>query len=381
MDREMGDKERIVMRLLIILCGLSLVFLTGGCGSKETANPEKRSMAPVQISEERPVEVDEVVPRHISYTLSAVGSLKTPEQVTISPKKAGIISKIFVGEGDQVRKGQVLVQLDEVDARLQVERAEARVREAEASLETNRNTLARYKRLLESKAIPQQTYDDLNLKVTLDEARLDLARADLNLARQNLLDHQILSPIEGMVNLKMASIGEHVNVAPKDEILKIVQMDPLELEFYIPENWAGRVRKGAQVQFTVKAFSGEKHSAVLRMISPTADPATRNVRMKAMASNPHYRLKPGFFAEIIIPTGENSKGLLISESALLSLEGVHYVFVVLNGIAHRREVETGIRMEGQVEIIKGIRSGERVVTAGHEQLREGMKVNIVHQSR
>lgn len=377
MDREMGDKERIVMRLLIILCGLSLVSLTGGCGSKESASLEKPSGTPVPIVEERLVEVVEVVPRPISYTLSAVGSLKTPEQVTISPKKAGIISKIFVREGDQVRKGQVLVQLDEVDARLQVERAEARVREAEASLETNRSTLARYKRLLESKVIPLQTYEDLNLKVTLDEARLDLARADLNLARQNLLDHQILSPIEGMVSLKMASIGDHVNVAPKDEILKIVQMDPLELEFYIPETWVGKVRKGTRIQFTVKAFSEEKQSAILQMISPAADPATRNVKMKATASNPHYRLKPGFFAEITIPVGGNTHGLLVPESAFLSQEGMHYVFVVLQGVVHRREVELGIRVDGKVEITKGIRSGEQVITAGHEQLREGMKVRII----
>ena len=88
--------------------------------------------------------------------------------------------------------------------------------------------------------IPQQTLDELIMKVKVDEAKLDLAKAELNLARQNLLDHRIVSPIEGVVNLKIASLGEHVNVAPKDEILKIVQMDPLELEFYVPENWAGK---------------------------------------------------------------------------------------------------------------------------------------------
>ncbi len=365
------------MRTRYFLISTLLIALLGGCGSKESVSLEKPSKSPDQISEERQVEAVEVVPKAMAYTLSAVGSLKTPELVTISPKKAGIISKILVKEGDPVKKGQILVQLDDVDARLQVERAEARVREAEASLETNRTTLTRYKKLLESKVVSQQLYDDLSLKVKLDEAKLDLARAELHLARQNLLDHQIFSPIEGMVNLKMASIGEHVNVAPKDEILKIVQMDPLELEFYIPENWVGRIRKGTRIQFTVKAFSDEKHSATLQMISPTADPATRNVKMKAMASNPHYRLKPGFFAEITIPVGENTKGMLVPESALMSQEGSHYVFIVLNGVAHRREVETGIRMGGQVEITKGLRNGEQVVTAGHEQLKEGIPVKVL----
>ncbi len=323
------------------------------------------------------MEVVEVVPRAISYTLSAVGSLRTPEHVTISPKKAGIIEKILVREGERVRRGQNLVQLDDTDARLQVERAEAKVQEAEFSLEASRYTFARYQKLLESKVIPQQTHDDISLRVKLDEARLALARTELNLAKQNLLDHRIVSPIEGVINLKIASLGEHVNVAPKDEILTIVQMDPLELEFYIPENWAGRIRQGSQIQFSVKAFSEEKYSATLQFISPTADPATRNVKMKAMAPNPHHRLKPGFFAEVTLQAGSNPNGITVPESALFSQEGKIFTFVVKQGAAHRREVETGTRFDGKVEVVKGIQKGEQVVTVGHEQLTEGMKVQIV----
>jgi len=360
------------MKRLAIL--LLLVVFVGRCGSKESVSTEKPSEASAQISEERQVEVMEVVPRTISYTLTAVGSLKTPEHVTISPKRAGIIEKILVREGEPVRKGQVLVQLDQIDARLQVERAEAKVREAEASLNTNRNTLARYRNLFESKVIAEQTFDDIKLKVKLDEARLALAKTELNMAKQNLLDHQIISPIDGVINLKIASLGEHVNVAPKDEIMTIVQMDPLELEFYLPENWAGRVRLGSRIQFSVRAFSNETSSAVLNFISPTSDPATRNVKMKALAPNPHHRLKPGFFAEVTLPTGSSPNGIAVPESALLSQEGKLFVFVVREGMALRREVEPGIRFDGKVEIVKGIQKGERIVTVGHEQLTEGIKV-------
>jgi membrane fusion protein (multidrug efflux system) len=359
-----------------------LVFLLlGGCGSQESKSIEVPLKAQNSLLEERPVEVVEVVPKQVSYTLSAVGSLKTPENVIISPKKAGIIDEILVKEGDRVKKGQILVQLDDVDARLEVERAEARVKEAEAAVETYRNILPRYRRLYESQVIPQQTLDELILKVKVDEARLDLAKAELKLARQNLLDHRIASPIEGVVNLKIASLGEHVNVAPKDEILSIVQMDPLELEFYVPENWAGKIRLGSMVQFTVKAFSEEKFLASLQFISPTADPSTRNVKMKAMAKNPHYRVKPGFFAEVTIRTGSNPNALVIPEAAILSQEGRYFAFVVQDGVAHRKEVEIGHRFDGRVEIVKGIQKGERVVTAGHEQLAEGMKVRIMEPVR
>jgi membrane fusion protein (multidrug efflux system) len=294
--------------------------------------------------------------------------------VAVSPKKAGIIHQIPVKEGDRVKRGQVLVQLDDVDARLQVERAEAGVKQAAATVETYRSIVPRYLKLYEAQVIPQQTLDELIMRVKVDEARLDLAKAELNLARQNLLDHRIVSPIEGVVNLKIASLGEHVNVAPKDEILKIIQMDPLELEFYVPENWAGKVHLGSKAQFTLKAFSEEKFTATLRFISPTADPATRNVKVKAVVPNPHYRLKPGFFAEVTVQTGTNPKALAIPESALFSQEGKFFAFVVQNGVAHRQEVETGHRFKGNVEVLKGIHEGERVVTVGHEQLTEGTKV-------
>ena len=358
------------------LIGLLMALLLWGCGSKGSDPPGASSNPSSSVSDERKVEAIEVVPRTISYTVSAVGSLKSLEDVTISPKKAGIIQKILVKEGDRVKKGQILVQLDDVDARLQVEMAEARVKEAEASLETDRNTLARYQKLFETKVIPQQTYDDIHLKVKLDEARLALAKAELNLAKQNLLDHQIVSPIEGIVHLKIAALGEHVNVAPKDEILKIVQMDPLELEFAVPENLAGMIHIGSRIQFVVKAFSQEKLFAILRFISPTADPATRNVKMKALVQNPNLRLKPGFFAEVTVQTGGNTAALIIPESALFSQEGKFFTYAVQEGLAKRKEVETGVRFEGKVEILEGIQKGEWVITTGHEQLSDGIKVRV-----
>jgi len=363
------------MKGFIIL--MLLIAFIGGCGSKESASIEKPPVAPAQISEEMQVEVVEVVPRAISFNLTAVGSLKTPELVTISPKRAGIINKILVREGDPVKQGQVLVLLDDTDARLQLERAEAGVKSVEASLETNRSSLNRFQKLLASNVIPQQTYDDILLKVKLDEARLDLSMAEMRLAKQNLLDHQIISPIEGIVNLKIASLGEHVNVAPKDEILNIVQMDPLDLEFFLPENWVGKISLRDKINFTVKAFSEENFSATLRFISPTADPSTRNVRMKASVQNTSHRLKPGFFAEVMIQTDTHPNALVIPESALFNKEGKPFAFIVQNKVAHRREVETGQRLKGGVEILKGIRKGDQVVTAGHEQLSEGMKVRII----
>jgi RND family efflux transporter MFP subunit len=358
-----------------------VLLLLGGCSSKESGSAEVPLKTQNSLQEERPVEVVEVIPKQVSYTLSAVGSLKTPENVIISPKKAGIIDKILVKEGDQVKKGQILVQLDDVDARLQVERAEAGVKQAVAAVETNRNIVPRYQKLHESQVIPQQTLDELILRFKVDEAKLDLAKAELNVARQNLLDHRITSPIEGVVNLKIASLGEHVNVAPKDEILSIVQMDPLELEFYVPENWAGKIRLGSKIQFTVKAFSEEKFSATLQFISPTADPATRNVKMKAVFANPDYRLKPGFFAEATVQTGINPKALAVPESALFSQEGKFFAFVVQDGVAHRKEVETGHRFEGKVEIMKGIQEGEQIITVGQEQLSDGTKVKVSTKSQ
>jgi membrane fusion protein (multidrug efflux system) len=377
MEKMKVIKGKRVGRKYQWLIGVLVIFpFFLGCHSKESVSVEASSKSQPLASEERLVETMEVIPRPLTYTLSAIGSLKSPENVTLSPKRSGIIKKILVKEGDRIKKGQVLVQLDDVDAILLVESAEARVQEAETSLETSRNTLVRYEKLLESKVIPQQTYDDISLKVKLGEAELTLAKAALNQAKQNLIDHRIVSPIEGMVSLKIASIGEHVNVAPKDPIMTVIQMDPLELEFYVPEIWVAKIQLGSEINFTVKAFSEEKFNATLQFISPAADPSTRNVRMIGIVRNPHYRLKPGFFAEVTLQTGMNPDALVIPESAIFSQGGRFYTFAVQDGIAKRKEVETGVRFEGKVEILKGIQTGERVVTAGHEQLSDGMKVRV-----
>jgi len=97
--------------------------------------------------------------------------------------------------------------------------------------------------------------------------------------------------------------------------------------------------------------------------------------------NPSYRLKPGFFTEVMLQTGMNPNALMIPESALFSQEGKFFAFVIQDGMAHRREVETGLRFEGKVEILKGIQKGEKVVTVGHEQLSEGMKVKTSTKSQ
>lgn len=355
---------------------LLVALLLWGCGSSGSHPAKETVHSSSSILEEKAVEVVEVHSTPLSYTIEAVGSLKTIEDVILSPKRSGIIKNILVKEGDRVRRGQVLVQLDDVDARLQVERAEAMLKQAITTLETDQNTLTRYQRLLEMKVIPQQTYDDLKLRVKLDEVRLDLAKTELDMAKQNLLDHQIVSPIDGVVDLKMAALGEHVNVAPKDQIMRIVQMDPLELEFPIPENKVGGIGIGSRIQFTLKAFPRETFLGTIHYISPTVDPVTRNVKMKARVKNPVYRLKPGFFAEVTIQTGQNLSALIIPESALISQEGKVYTFTIEDGIARRNEVEIGVRFGGKVEILKGIRDGDYVVIAGHEQISDGMRVKI-----
>jgi membrane fusion protein (multidrug efflux system) len=352
------------------------LFGVGGCTSQDPGVNANNSAPVGLVSEARVVQAVKVKPSSVAYAVTAVGSLRTPEHVTISPKKAGVIQKIFVEEGDRVKKGQLVAQLDDVDARLAKMLVEAKIKEAEATVENNRTKLARHRKLLETKVISQQNYDDIRLELEKEEAKLLLSQAERYLAEQEILDHRIVSPLDGVVNLKIASIGEHVNVAPKDEIMTIVQMDPLEVEFFVPENWVGKIRLGGRIQLTVKAYSDETFSAAIDFISPTADPSTRNVRMKARVPNPHYRLKPGFFAEVTIQTGVNPSALMVPESTLSSQEGQNFIYVVENGMAQRRGVDLGVRKEGKVEILKGVREGEWVVTSGHDQLTDGVKVTI-----
>jgi membrane fusion protein (multidrug efflux system) len=321
-----------------------------------------------------PVEVTKVAFERVEHYLEAVGSFLPEDEVTISTEVEGIIKKRFVDEGDQVKRGDVLIKIDDEKFRLQVEETEASLREAEATLKNAKGSLSRMEQLLSEKVVDQQRYDDTFTKFHLGKAMVENVRAKLKRYQRSLNDTEIVAPLDGVVSERMGSEGEYVKVGA--ELLKVVEINPLKLTFTLPEKFSGQVRMGQTVEVKAKAFPGEVFTGSVYFISPTVNLATRTLEVKAKVENKDYRLKPGFFVDVKLLTDVNEQAMVLPEGAVVMREEQFVVLTVQEEKIQFKSVMPGKRFEGKVEILEGVGRDDIMVVSGLSELTEGSKVSI-----
>ncbi|MEZ0484185.1 efflux RND transporter periplasmic adaptor subunit [Fibrella aquatica] len=287
-----------------------------------------------------------VKPTVIANSVVATGSLVANEQVDIFPEISGRIVELNIREGQPVAKGALLVKLYDVDLQAQLQKFKV--------LEENaRRTEERNKQLLERGGISQQEYDIIvtNLKGAL---------ADIDLTRASLRRTEIRAPFAGTVGIRNVSPG--AVVTPQTLIATLQQLNPLKLDFTVPERYSSSVKTGERVNFTLdgvrNAFSGQIYA-----IEPNVDVATRSLRIRARVPNTSRDLRPGAFAKINLVFRED-QALTIPSQALLPQTRGKQVVVVRNGKATFVEVETGIRDKSNIQITKGLATGDTVVITG-----------------
>jgi len=321
-----------------------------------------------------PVEVTKVAFERVEHYLEAVGSFLPEDEVTISTEVEGIIKKRFVDEGDQVKRGDVLIKIDDEKFRLQVEETEASLREAEATLKNAKGSLSRMEQLLSEKVVDQQRYDDTFTKFHLGKAMVENVRAKLKRYQRSLNDTEIVAPLDGVVSERMGSEGEYVKVGA--ELLKVVEINPLKLTFTLPEKFSGQVRMGQTVAVKAKAFPGEVFTGSVYFISPTVNLATRTLEVKAKVENKDYRLKPGFFVDVKLLTDVNEQAMVLPEGAVVMREEQFVVLTVQGEKIQFKSVIPGKRFERKVEILEGVGRDDIMVVSGLSELTEGSKVSI-----
>jgi len=321
-----------------------------------------------------PVEVTKVAFERVEHYLEAVGSFLPEDEVTISTEVEGIIKKRFVDEGDQVKRGDVLIKIDDEKFRLQVEETEASLREAEATLKNAKGSLSRMEQLLSEKVVDQQRYDDTFTKFHLGKAMVENVRAKLKRYQRSLNDTEIVAPLDGVVSERMGSEGEYVKVGA--ELLKVVEINPLKLTFTLPEKFSGQVRMGQTVEVKAKAFPGEVFTGSVYFISPTVNLATRTLEVKAKVENKDYRLKPGFFVDVKLLTDVNEQAMVLPEGAVVMREEQFVVLTVQGEKIQFKSVMPGKRFERKVEILEGVGRDDIMVVSGLSELTEGSKVSI-----
>ncbi|HYJ39289.1 MAG TPA: efflux RND transporter periplasmic adaptor subunit [Steroidobacteraceae bacterium] len=299
----------------------------------------------------------------ISQKLEALGNARANESVDISTKLSNIVTAVTFRDGERVKRGQVLVQLDNAQARADVAAAQAAVTESESLYNRSRE-------LLNTQALSKSSFDQL-------EATLKANRARLGAASARLEDTVIRAPFSGRVGLRRVSVG--TLISPGDVITTLDDTSVIKLDFAVPENFLASLREGLTIRATAPAFPGRTFAGSVSSIDSRVDIATRSVTVRALLTNEDGALKPGMFLNVSLANDER-EALVIPEEALTPEAERQFVFVVTDGKVSRREVRIGGRRPGSVEILAGVVAGERVIVEGTQKVRDGAMVQAAERA-
>ncbi len=349
--------------------GLLLVLLLIGAGAAlYVYYPRPQSVqAHAALRREEPaapVGVEPVRIASVSDRIEAVGSLHADESAVISAELNGRIKAIGFKEGERVTKGQALISLD--DAIFRAELAQAR-----ASLAQSRASYRRADELLRHNA---------GSAVARDQAlaRLRVNRARVVLARRRLAQTTIRAPFEGIVGLRGVSVGDYVQAG--QDIVTLVDIDPIKVDFRVPEIYLSDLNEGQRVAVAVDAYPGEVFSGQVYAIDPVVDINGRAISMRARIPNAQARLRPGLFARVKLTVDTRPNAVLVDEAALVAERAGAFVYRIRDGQAILTKVKLGARRPGQVEILSGLKPRAVVVTAGQQRLSNGAAVEVVRSA-
>jgi membrane fusion protein (multidrug efflux system) len=320
-----------------------------------------KGAAPGGFGGPSPVDVVELKPVTVQEDLQAVGALRSNESVMLRPEVAGRIAAIGFRDGQPVKRGQVLVSLD---ATLN----EAEVAQARAELDLAQNNLKRTEDLARRNFVSSGAQEQAASNAEVLAARLKLAEARLAKMR-------ITAPFDGVAGIRSVSIGEYVKDGA--DLVNIEDIGTLKVDFRLPERYLTQLRTGQSVEVVADALPGARYRGTVDAINPRIEPNGRSLEVRARLSNTDGRLRPGMFARVRVIVGERSNALMVPEEAIVPLGDDFFVYMVAEGKASRVRVKLGVRRDARVELLEGVKAGDKVVTAGMRVQRDGQPVRIV----
>ena len=345
------------LKSFLILCILAAVGIGGLLYLKPAANNAPANGKPQGAL---PIEAAKTRSGKLDVLLNTVGSLKANESLILKPEIAGRIETIHVEEGTPVKKGALLISIDD---RVYA----AQLKQAEAAANLGRVNYERAKLLKEKGAGTVSNFDTMQAALSVAQAQVDLARATLDKTK-------ITAPFDGMMGLRHVSPGDIVS--PGQELAGFQSINPMKAEFTLPENATGAVGTGQAVDIQLDALPGQSFTGKIYAIDPQINESSRNIVLRALVSNDGGALKPGLFARIAIITAQKDSALFVPESAIVPRGNDSFVMRVgSDNKISTIKVIVGTRKNGEVEITDGLAEGDVVVTAGHLKLRDGMEVN------
>jgi membrane fusion protein, multidrug efflux system len=324
-----------------------------------------------------PVEVHAVETRAVEYAVSAVGSVEAFEVVQVTARVPGAVERVAFVEGDEVRAGQVLVEVEPQRYALALDTARAALARAEAAEGQARAALERRQRAEEQSPglIKGEELESFRASAAGAAAELGAARTAVEKAELDLRDARVRAPVAGTIETRTAQTGQYVQ--PGVLLATLVRRDPLLLRFSVPEQDGARIHGGARAFFRVRGDSAERAASVVH-VGDAADEATRMITVTARVDAPEAALRPGAFAEVRIPVDGAVEKPVIPQLAVRPSERGFLAYVVVEGVARERVLALGLRTaEGLVEVRSGLKAGEQLVVRGAEALRDGAPVAVV----
>lgn len=297
--------------------------------------------------------------------VQAVGSLKSAQGVMLRPEVAGRIARLGFADGARVRRGQLLVQLDDTLQQAQLKQADAQASIARTNLQRSRE--------LQTQGFVSQSAVDQNA------AALQVADAQVALAQAQLARMKVLAPFDATAGLRIVDVGDYVKDGA--DIVNIEDLASLKVQFGVPERYIDRLRAGQAVELTVDALPGRKFKGRVEAVDSQVDANGRALQVLAKVDNTGALLKPGMFARPRVVFSVREGAVVVPEEALVPLGNRQLLFKVVDGpkgqkVAQRLEAKVGLRMPGKVEILEGVKAGDSLVTAGHARLLRGDKLPV-----
>ena len=341
---------------------LGHVLLSAGC-SRASVTPAIPPPLHVETSEVTAVDAPTV--------LRITGSLKGRKQADLGANATGRVLRTFVERGDEVKEGMVIAQLDTRSAALSLVEAKVQVKASLMQEEINKADCARSEKLWAKNVISVAEYDQSTAKCKTAPLGREAAEASRDIKSKNVSDGAIRAPFSGTISERYIEVGEYVQ--PTSKVVSIVQTGDLRLEFSVPEADVANLRTGADVTFTVAAYSGKTFHGIVRFVSGAVRATTRDLVAEAVVPNPEKLLRPGMFADISLSTG-SERLLSVPLASVFERQEQKRVYVVQDGCLWERVLQVGPEVNSRLTARSGIKPGDRVVTSKLDDLTNGARV-------
>lgn len=388
-----------------------LVLLLGGLAGCSRQPGQAAAVAPAKAPDPIPVQTAKAEARRVDRVISVTGSLHPDETVTVIFEVAGRVAQIPVDFGHQVRKGQIIAELDKQEFNLQVERSRAAlaqalarlgldptqenvtpettpaIRQAQAQLEDVRFRFDSAAKLYKTGDISQERYNELEKTYRARQAAVDAARdemrtllaniralrAEVGLAQKRLNDATVRAPFDGAVSARLVAPGQFIK--DNTPIVTLVKTHPLRLRLEAPESAAAEIRSGTSLTFTTEAVPHTPFHAVVRELNPGLDARSRSLTAEARLVETDARLRPGMFVQVQLVVSREASAITVPREALYSVAGLTKVFVIRNDRAVELRLAPGLARDGWVEVPSDrVKPGETVAVSNLAMLVDGAQV-------